>query len=152
MPLVLYRLMSTTVFDQHGTQRLQAWKQFRQTLEISQTPLEDVATLWTHAPFVSRYLDPEIPTKWPDPWHLILDLQLDDLAIVLGMLYTIKLTQRFTDAKCEIYMIMGHRNQEDQYLLVVDEGHVLNLDYGTVVDSHRLASLDTKLIYSVSQL
>ena len=84
--------MSPTVFDSYGTDRLTKWKQFRDSLETSATPLEDVAELWSHAPFVSPYLDPQNPAEWPDPWHLILDLRLDDLAIALGMLYTIKLT------------------------------------------------------------
>ena len=144
--------MLPTVFDEHGTQRLAAWRQFRQSLEISETPLQDVAKLWTHAPFVSSYLDPQIPTEWPDPWHLMLDLRLDDLALVLGMLYTIKLTQRFSQTVCEIHMSMSPENNPTQYLLLVDNFYVLNLDHGLVVEKQRLDSLDTKTIYSVSSL
>ena len=144
--------MLPTVFDEHGTQRLAAWRQFRQSLETSETALQDVAKLWTHAPFVSNYLDPQLPTEWPDPWHLMLDLRLDDLALVLGMLYTIKLTQRFIDTKCEIHMSMCPEKNSTQYLLLVDNSHVLNLDHGTVVEKQRLESLDTKTIYSVSSL
>ena len=76
--------MLRTVFDEYGTKRLAAWRQFRDSLEASETPLEDVAKLWTYAPFVSPYLDPKIPTEWPDPWHLMLDLRLDDLALVIA--------------------------------------------------------------------
>ena len=144
--------MLPTVFDEHGTQRLAAWRQFRQSLETSETALQDVAKLWTHAPFVSSYLDPQLPTEWPDPWHLMLDLRLDDLALVLGMLYTIKLTQRFIDTNCEIHMSMCPEKNSTQYLLLVDNSHVLNLDHGTVVEKQRLESLDTKTIYSVSSL
>ena len=145
-------MMWPTVFDEYGTKRLAAWRQFRESLETSPTPLEDVAELWCHAPFVSPYLDPQIPTAWPDPWHLMLDLRLDDLALVLGMLYTIKLTQRFIDTKCEIHMSMCPEKNSTQYLLLVDNSHVLNLDHGTVVEKQRLESLDTKTIYSVSSL
>jgi hypothetical protein len=144
--------MWPTVFDEYGTKRLAAWRQFRESLETSPTPLEDVAELWCHAPFVSPYLDPQLPTEWPDPWHLMLDLRLDDLALVLGMLYTIKLTQRFIDTKCEIHMSMCPEKNSTQYLLLVDNSHVLNLDHGTVVEKQRLESLDTKTIYSVSSL
>jgi len=150
--LVQYRSMLPTVFDEHGTQRLAAWRQFRQSLETSETALEDVAKLWTHAPFVSSYLDPQLPTEWPDPWHLMLDLRLDDLALVLGMLYTIKLTQRFSHTVCEIHMSMSPEKNSTQYLLLVDNTHVLNLDHGTVVEKQRLELLDTKTIYSVSSL
>ena len=130
-------MMWPTVFDEYGTKRLAAWRQFRESLETSPTPLEDVAELWCHAPFVSPYLDPQIPTAWPDPWHLMLDLRLDDLALVLGMLYTIKLTQRFIDTKCEIHMSMCPEKNSTQYLLLVDNSHVLNLDHGTVVEKQR---------------
>jgi hypothetical protein len=104
------------VFDEYGTKRLAAWRQFRESLETSLNPLEDVAELWCHAPFVSPYLDPQLPTEWPDPWHLMLDLRLDDLALVLGMLYTIKLTQRFIDTKCEIHMSMCSQKKQQQYM------------------------------------
>jgi hypothetical protein len=114
--------------------------------------LQDVAKLWTHAPFVSSYLDPQLPTEWPDPWHLMLDLRLDDLALVLGMLYTIKLTQRFSHTVCEIHMSMSPENNQTHYLLLVDNLYVLNLDHGLVVEKQRLDSLDTKTIYSVSSL
>ena len=144
--------MFPTVFDEYGTKRLAAWRQFRDSLETSDTPLEDVAQLWTHAPFVNSYLDPKIPTDWPDPWHLMLDLRLDDLALVLGMLYTIKLTQRFIDTDCEIHMSMSSEKKEPLYMLVVDSKHVLNLVYGTVVDVDQMKNLDTKRIYSVSRL
>ena len=145
-------MMWPTVFDEYGTKRLAVWREFRERLEVSPTPLEDVAELWKHAPFVSPYLDPQIPSAWPDPWHLMLDLRLDDLALVLGMLYTIKLTQRFIDTKCEIHMSMRPQNKERQYMLLVGDAQVLNLEYGTVVGADDLKHLDTKTIYSVSRL
>ena len=145
-------MMWPTVFDEYGTKRLAVWREFRESLEVSSTPLEDVARLWKHAPFVSPYLDPQIPSAWPDPWHLMLDLRLDDLALVLGMLYTIKLTQRFIDTKCEIHMSMCPQNKERQYMLLVGDAQVLNLEYGAVVGADDLKHLDTKTIYSVSRL
>lgn len=140
------------VFDQYGTDRLAAWKEFREGLETSEHPLEDVADLWSRAPFVSPYLDPKNPTKWPDPWHLILDLRLDDLAIALGMLYTIKLTRRFMDTECEIHTSMLPDKKEPSYLLVVDGKHVLNLEYKNVVSVDVLKNLETNIIWSKSKL
>jgi hypothetical protein len=139
------------VFDVYGNDRLVAWKEFRDSLEISEHPLEDVAKLWSSAPFVSAYLDPQNPSEWPDPWHLILDLRLDNLAIALGMLYTIKLTQRFIDTKCEIHMSILSNN-EPTYLLIVDEKHVLNFEYRNVVDIKDLKDIKTSLIQSQSKI
>lgn len=140
------------VFDEHGTDRLASWKEFRNSLETSEHPLEDVAEFWSHAPFVSPYLDPQNPAEWPDPWHLILDLRLDDLAIALGMLYTIKLTHRFIDAKCEIHTSMFPDKKEPSYMLVVDDKHVLNLEYKSVVSVDSISELQTKLLWSKSRL
>jgi hypothetical protein len=140
------------VFDVYGNDRLTDWKQFRDTLETSPHPLDDVAELWSHAPFVSDYLDPQTPTEWPDPWHLILDLRLDDLAIALGMLYTIKLTHRFIDTPCEIHKFIFPKKVESQYLLLVDKKYVLNLEYNAVVGVERMSELETKLIWSVLKL
>ena len=140
------------VFNEHGTDRIAAWKEFRDSLETSVHPLDDVAELWSHAPFVSPYLDPQNPTEWPDPWHLILDLRLDDLAIVLGMLYTIKLTHRFIDTECEIHKSIIPDGDDSQYFLVVDKKYVLNLEYKNVVSIDNLKNLETKLIWSKSRL
>lgn len=140
------------VFNQHGNERLVAWKEFRDSLESSNNPLDDVAELWSHAPFVSPYLDPKNPAEWPDPWHLILDLHLDDLAIALGMLYTIKLTHRFIDTECEIHTSITPQQKEPSYVVVVDKKYVLNLEYKNVVDVTELKKFETRLIWSGSKL
>ena len=140
------------VFDQYGTDRLAAWKEFRESLENSEHPLEDVAELWAQAPFVSSYLDPQNPAEWPDPWHLILDLRLDELAIALGMLYTIKLTTRFIDTECEIHTSTFTNRDEPSYFLVVDKKYVLNLEYKSVVSIDEIKNIETRLIWSKSRL
>lgn len=140
------------VFDVFGNDRLIAWRDFRDSLETSEHPLEDVAELWSRAPFVSAYLDPQKPSEWPDPWHLILDLRLDDLAIALGMLYTIKLTQRFMDTKCEIHTSMLSEKSEPSYLLIVDGKYVLNFEYKSVLDISSLENVKTTLLWSNSRL
>lgn len=136
------------MFNLHGNERLAAWKQFRDSLESSTDPLLDVAEFWSQAPFVSPYLDPNNSANWPDPWHLVLDLHLDDLAIALGMLYTIKLTQRFIDTQCEIHTSMLPNKKDPCYLLVVDKKHVLNLEYKNVVDIKKISNISTNIIWS----
>jgi hypothetical protein len=140
------------VFDAYGIDRLAKWKEFRQQLEHSQTPLEDVVGFWSRAPFVSSYLNPKTPQNWPDPWHLILDQKLDSLAIVLGMLYTIKLTQRFMDAVCEIHMSMPQKEKDHDYYLVIDDAYVLNFYYGAVAPIADLKNVQTNILFSVKTL
>ena len=114
------------MFNLYGNDRLTEWKRFRDSLEVSQTPFEDVVNLWSKAPFVSPFLDPSRPDTWPDPWHLVLDGKLDDLAISLGMLYTLQLTQRFMGSSLEIHTSMSSNKKNASYFVVVDHGHVLD--------------------------
>ncbi len=138
------------MFDKHGADRLASWKEFREQLEEIQNPYEAVAEFWSPAPFVSPYLDPNNPSEWPDPWHLVLDSRLDELAISLGMLYTIKLTRRFMDVNCEIHTSMLPEEKQPRYFLIVDNKHVLNFEYRSVVDYQAISNIKTKLLWSKS--
>lgn len=138
------------MFDLHGNDRLTAWRQFRDSLESSNTPFDDVAEFWSHAPFVSAYLDPNNPSEWPDPWHLVLDLRLDDLAISLGMLYTLKLTSRFMSSDYEIHTSMLPEEKDLKYFLVVDKKYALNLEYRTAVNIEDLR-MKTNMIWSSTE-
>lgn len=105
------------MFDLYGFDRLSAWKEFRNSLEVSSSPLEDVATFWAKAPFVSNRF-PLDPKRWPDPWKLVIDGDFDGLGIVLGMLFTLQLTDRFKESQFEIHMYQEDKNKE--FILVVD--------------------------------
>jgi len=136
------------VFNLHDNDRLTAWKQFRDNLETSNTPFEDVASFWSSAPFVSPYLNPQNPTEWPDPWTLIVDGRFDELAIVVGMLYTIKLTQRFMNSQFEIHTSTRPEEKESIYMLVIDNKYVINYEYRTVSGINVLEKIQTRLVWS----
>ena len=151
MLLVQSNTVLPTVFDLYDNDRLIKWRQFRDNLETSLTPLEDVTYLWSQAPFVNTYLNPYTPDEWPDPWHLVLNSKLDELAIVLGMLYTLKLTQRFMASRFEIHMATQEASRYSKYFLAVDN-HVLNLEYGCVLPVTQLESIQTSIIWTNSSL
>jgi hypothetical protein len=140
------------VFNSSSNERLAEWKRFRDTLETSNNPLEEVAELWSHAPFVSDFLDPQDSNSWPDPWHLILDGRFDDLAIVLGIMYTLQLTQRFMTSHFEIHMSIVSQNKSPNYWLVVDGKYVLNYHYKEVVTVGNVAVLPATIIYTTTSL
>ena len=121
-------------------------------METVPNPLEEVSKLWSRAPFVNHYLDPQCPSEWPDPWHLILDGKLDDLAICLGMLYTIKLTQRFMATVCEIHMSMLPKDSSPRFYLVVDNTYVLNYEPRKIHDLTVLQDFQTNTIWRCDQL
>ena len=134
------------MFDKHDTDRIAEWKQLRDYLEQSPTPYQDVANVWGRAPFVENYLDPRYPETWPDPWHILVDDRLDNLAICLGMLYTFKLTERFKDTPCEVYNLVDPRDSVNVNVLLVDNKHVLNWDIREVVSKSVLDGLKIKRI------
>jgi hypothetical protein len=133
------------VFDLNETNKLQQWKNFRNSLEVSSTAFEDVAQFWSRTPFVSNYLDPFDSKSWPDPWQLILNNKFDDLGIVLGMCYTLQLTERFKDNKFEIHMSMSQLKKDWRYVLLIDDITVLNWNYGSVAKFNEINSNLTKI-------
>lgn len=112
------------MFDVYGNERLIEWKKFRDSLEKSENPFEDLILFWAAAPFVNSYLDPNSPEAWPDPWRLILDSKLDNFAITLGMYYTLKLTQRFMDEQFEIHSSIIPENEH--FFLLVGKKYLLD--------------------------
>ena len=139
------------MFNLYGNERLTEWRRFRDSLESCSDPLTRVAELWATAPFVNPYLDSKNPNEWPDPWHLVLDSKLDELAISLGMLYTIKLTQRFMDSNCEIHKSMLPNNLEPSFYLVVDQQHVMNYEPRIVHTIDVLDKVQTNTLWCCDQ-
>lgn len=135
------------MFDLYGNERLVEWKNIRDQIEISDRPLDLVADVWSRAPFVNPYLNPKDPQSWPNPWQLVLDDRLDELAIALGMLYTIKLTQRFMDTPCEIHTSIPYREKDSRFYLIVDNRFVLNYEPRKVVDLDAV-NTETEIIWS----
>lgn len=139
------------MFDLHGTQRLAEWKKQRDQIETRDNPLQAVADLWSSAPFVPNYLDPFSSRDWPDPWRLVLDGKFDDLAICLGMLYTLQLTQRFMDNRYEIHMSIDPKIKDPAFYLSVDHSFVLNHAYKEVVDFDQKLFGNTTLLYATKR-
>lgn len=146
--LAQYLLISVTVFDLRSDERLVEWKKFRNRLENSEIPFQEVVDLWSTAPFVSKYLDPNDSKKWPDPWHLILDGKFDDLAICLGMLYTLQLTQRFMRCKYEIHMSINPQIKDNRFYLSIDQSFILNYTYKQVIAYDNVLLDNTTLLFS----
>ena len=133
------------MFNLYSNERLAEWKSFRDRLETSETPFQDVADLWSKAPFVSKYLNPNDPSSWPDPWKLILDGTFDDLAISLGMLYTIALTERFKTSAFAIYQTT---DLEKKSFLVIDNSVILNWQYRSVDAANSVSGVGSRLVWA----
>ena len=113
-------------------QRLSEWSTFRDTLETSNDPLQDVIDYYRKIPTVSINTDPYTPSTWPSPWELVNDNMYCDFCRVLGMCYSLQLTDRFSREKFEIHIGIDNKRSEHYYLLVVGD-RVLGLDNSTHV-------------------
>lgn len=100
--------------------RLTAWVNFRATLETSSNPYEDVLDYYKQATLVSIQVDPFEQSSWLDPWNLVLENEYCSFAIVLGIAYTLQLTERFSRSNFEIHIITDYENSELKYLLYID--------------------------------
>ena len=143
----------------HGPSiRLHEWKEFRS--QIGKLPIDEAIKqtnhLWSYAPYVNHYLDPESTDNWPDPWILLYENYYCDLAKTLGMLYTLYLSSHYgneiTDLKIQIYK--NPINQDMHNTVWVNGGkYILNLEFDTVVNKTQVSeNLILKHCYSVQDL
>jgi hypothetical protein len=109
------------VNDLNFEQRLSKWSTFRTSLEVSDDPLRDVIYYYKQIPTVSINTDPYTPSTWPSPWELLNENMYCDFCRVLGMCYSLQLTERFSGDKFEIHIGIDKENSEQFYLLVVGD-------------------------------
>jgi hypothetical protein len=120
------------MFSFNYEKRLATWSKFREQLETSKDPLQDVIDFYKHCPQVSRHTDPYDPEVWPNPWELIHENEYCDYCIILAMCYTLQLTERFSGDTFEIHIGIDKGNTRHIYLLVVGD-RVLGYDPETHV-------------------
>ena len=118
------------MFDKNNDQRLQAWSEFRKSLETSSNPIQDVLDFYSQSPIVSIHTDPWDETVWPTPWELVQENQYCEFCIVLGMCYSLQLTDRFSQEKFEIHIGIDNKRSKHYYLLVVGD-RVLGFTHST---------------------
>lgn len=108
------------MFEKNYEERLEIWSNFRQDLESSSTPFTDVISFFSKAPKVGLHLDPWDKNSWPNPWEMILENKYCEFISVLGWLYSLQLTERFSQSNFEIH-IFTVQEKGYQYCLFVDD-------------------------------
>lgn len=105
------------IFNKPSKQRLRAWHDFRQQLETSSDPLNDVANLYSHAPAVKIYSDPYDQATWPTPWELLEENEYCPFNQTLAVAYSLKLTNRFKEWRPKIAITVDNEDKCVYYLL-----------------------------------
>ena len=75
---------------------------------------------------VSIHTDPWDESTWPTPWELVQENQYCDFCIVLGLCYSLQLTDRFSGTNFEIHIIIDSKNSATKYLLVVGDSMIVH--------------------------
>jgi hypothetical protein len=109
------------MFDKKFEDRMRLWSEFRSTLETSNDPYSSVIEFYKRAPLVSIQADPWDQKTWPDPWELLYDNQYCNFCKLLGICYSLQLTDRFKDTVFKIHICTNAEDSEVKYLLYVDD-------------------------------
>jgi len=139
------------MFDQKYEDRLSSWSCLRQSLEVSTTPLKDLIEAYDHAPRVSIHTDPWDKATWPSPWELVLENQYCQFCIVLGMAYSLQLTERFKGSNFEIHIGIDRDSKEQYYLLFVNN-HILGWNNTCIDRSELPQSFVSQTVYTLDPL
>jgi hypothetical protein len=109
------------IFFDKFEKRISYWKDFREELETTNDPLNDVIRFWNKAPISARTCDPYDKETWPEAWQLIEENKYCEFGKILGIYYTIYNTDRYQNAIYKIILGQDRKEQKLYYLLIVDD-------------------------------
>ena len=101
--------------------KLSKWRNLREKLEISESPLEDVSAYFNQLPKTKVHTDPYDESTWPTPWELIEENQFCPFNILLGIRYTLHLTERFKDTQINLSITIDSNSNTVYYLLITGD-------------------------------
>ena len=140
------------VTDRLQNTRLTAWYKFRQQLEESSDPFLDVAKFFLRLPRVKFYTDPYDRERWPTAWELISENEYCEFNLILGMCYTLQLTERFKNSHATINVATETINKAVYYLLKIEDKVYGYADEEWVEVSKLPKSLKMQKIYEMKPL
>lgn len=132
--------------------RLAAWRDFRITLEASNDPIQEAINYYSKIPLVKFQCDPYDRTTWPSPWETIQENTYCEFVKILGMCYTLQLTDRLKHETFEIHITHEQESSEIHYLLFIGD-RVVGFNGDTHVAKNDLPpSLRSQHVYVMQPL
>jgi hypothetical protein len=127
------------MFKQETDERFHLWYELRESLEVSNNPLDDLLKFWDQAPLVAHnhLIDPFYPRSWPTPWEIIERNKYDDFTLSLMMGWSLLMTNRFKNSQIEIRTTVDTSHPRVYNILCVDNEWVLNFK------DHEVATIDS---------
>jgi len=140
------------IFAKNYDDRLATWRDYRASLEDASDPIQEVIDLYNSAPMCSIHTDPWSPEMWPTPWELLEENKYCEFCKVLGMCYSLQLTERFSAYDFEIHIGVDTVKTDYQYLLIVDN-KVINYDTNRYIAIDELPeTIESQTVYPMPRL
>ncbi len=126
------------IFHGDYTQRLTAWREFRDTLESHPEALHSTLQLYQLCPLTHTKTNFFDRSTWPQAWNLIEKNDYNTVDRLLGMWHTLKLTDRFVRDQIDLIQYV-EKNSNDK--------EKTNISHTLAVDQHYLV-LENNAIYT----
>ena len=139
------------MFNKKYEERLRSWREFRLSLDKSDDAISETIRMYNDAPMVSIQVDPWDPTSWLGPWELLYENKYCEFSKILGICYTLQLTDSFLDAVFKIHICTNAQGSEVKYLLYVDS-KVIGYNNNIIDVSDLPKSLHTETVYDMPKL
>lgn len=124
--------MPHNLFYTKHDQRIFEWRNFRNRLAASLTPIEEVVEWASHAPLGTHSIDCWSAEEWPTAWELVDEGEYCEFSIALLMEYTLGVA--FPDRyKLELILIENREEKILRLCVRVDGAYLLNYEQGAVV-------------------
>lgn len=131
---------------------LHNWIRFREALETIPDPLNKVSEFFLALPSVKVYTDPYDKATWPTPWELITENQYCRVNLILGICYTLQLTERFSYIKPTIQIAVDSKTKTVYYILCIGDNVFGFLEGEWVKDYTLPKSLKVQKIFEMESL
>ena len=96
--------------------------------------------------------DPWDSSTWLDPWELLHENLYCEYCILLGICYTLQLTDNLTYKTFEIHICIDRKFNDRHYLLKVDD-RIIGYEQGTHIHIDELpSSLHSEVIYPMTEI
>lgn len=139
------------MFNKPYEDRLTLWREFRESLEVVSDPIDAAIQFYSTAPRVNLNADPWNRDAWPTPWELLQDNEYCNFTRVLGICYSLQLTDCFKESQFEIHIYTDSKKGY-VFLLLIDN-HVIGWEEDAYVDVNDLPKdLVPQHVYSMSAI
>lgn len=138
--------------DRLQNARFTSWVNFRNYLENAEDPFKEVSSYFLKLPRVKVYTDPYDSSTWPTAWELIAENEYCEFNIILGICYTLQLTERFKDSQPIIKVMIDNHSRTVYYLLFLKDKVYGYLDEEWIDVNDLPKSLKIQKIYHMRPL